>query len=315
MGANAQLSLALVITIASACLLNWGYLTEHQAASGLPPLSIKHPWATVRLLFASRRWLVGFASEVVGWALYVLALALAPLSLVQATSAGGIGVLAFLVGRLGTQRLARRERVGVGVAVTGLGLLGLSLAGGAEHGKTGGWVPVLAWVGGSIVVAVVCARSATRFLRGGAAHGAAAGILFAAGDVCTKTVVEGGAHIALAPLMLAGYGAGTLVLQMAFQRGGALTSAGLATMLTNAVPIAAGMTIYDEPLPSGAAGVARIAAFAFVIAGAVFLAHEERPAHAPATGEAGAVLAGVVGGDESSDALRSESQPSARGPV
>jgi len=280
MGANAQLSLALVITIASACLLNWGYLTEHSAASSLPAVSIKRPLHAVRVLLASRRWLTGFLAEVAGWLLYVLALALAPLSLVQAASAGGIGVLAFLVGRPGMVRLARRERIGVGVAITGLGLLGLSLARGAEQGRSSAWVPLLAWILGSLVVALLVVRLGGGLLGRGASYGAAAGILFAAGDVCTKSVVEGGIRLALAPLMLAAYAAGTLVLQMGFQRGGALTTAGLATMLTNAVPIAAGMTLYDEPLPSGAAGVARVLAFAFVIAGAVFLAREEQPGDA-----------------------------------
>ena len=280
MGANAQLSLALVITIASACLLNWGYLTEHSAASSLPAVSIKRPLHAVRVLLASRRWLTGFLAEVAGWLLYVLALALAPLSLVQAASAGGIGVLAFLVGRPGMVRLARRERIGVGVAITGLGLLGLSLARGAEQGRSSAWVPLLAWILGSLVVALLVVRLGGGLLGRGASYGAAAGILFAAGDVCTKSVVEGGSRLALAPLMLAAYAAGTLVLQMGFQRGGALTTAGLATMLTNAVPIAAGMTLYDEPLPSGAAGVARVLAFAFVIAGAVILAREEQPGDA-----------------------------------
>ena len=280
MGANAQLSLALVITIASACLLNWGYLTEHSAASSLPPVSIKQPLHAVRVLLASRRWLTGFLAEVAGWLLYVLALALAPLSLVQAASAGGIGVLAFLVGRPGMVRLARRERIGVGIAITGLGLLGLSLARGAEQGRSSEWVPLLAWIVGSLVVALLVVRLGGGLLGRGASYGAAAGILFAAGDVCTKSVVEGGSRLALAPLMLAAYAAGTLVLQMGFQRGGALTTAGLATMLTNAVPIAAGMTLYDEPLPSGAAGVARVLAFAFVIAGAVILAREEQPGDA-----------------------------------
>jgi hypothetical protein len=38
---------------------------------------------------------------------------------------------------------------------------------------------------------------------------------------------------------------------MGFRRGGALVTAGLATLLTNAIPIAAGMTIFHEPLPGG----------------------------------------------------------------
>ena len=229
----------------------------------------------MRLLLASRRWVLGFAAEVGGWSLYVLALALAPLALVQAASAGGIGVLAFLVSRLGNARLHRRERLGVAIAISGLALLGASLGGGAEHGSSGDWVAVLAWVGGSFVVAALAVQPGARVLGGGASFGFAAGILFAAGDVATKSVVEGGARIALAPLMLAAYGIGTLVLQMGFQRGGALTTAGLATMLTNAVPIAAGMSIYHEPLPGGVAGGARILAFACVVVGAVVLSRDE----------------------------------------
>lgn len=281
MSADVQLALALVITIASACLLNWGYLVEHGAASLLPPLSVKRPLAAARLLLASRRWLLGFWAEVGGWSLYVLALALAPLALVQAASAGGIGVLAFLVSRLGSARLHRRERLGVAIAVTGLALLGLSLGGGAEHGSSGDWVAVLAWVGGSFVVAALAVRPGDRVLGGGTRYGIAAGILFAAGDVATKSVVEGGGRIALAPLMLAAYGIGTLVLQMGFQRGSALTTAGLATLLTNAVPIAAGMSIYHEPLPGGAAGAARILAFACVVVGAVVLSRDGHAVSAP----------------------------------
>lgn len=281
MSADVQLALALVITIASACLLNWGYLVEHGAASLLPPLSVKRPLAAARLLLASRRWLLGFWAEVGGWSLYVLALALAPLALVQAASAGGIGVLAFLVSRLGSARLHRRERLGVAIAVTGLALLGLSLGGGAEHGSSGDWVAVLAWVGGSFVVAALAVRPGDRVLGGGTRYGIAAGILFAAGDVATKSVVEGGGRIALAPLMLSAYGIGTLVLQMGFQRGSALTTAGLATLLTNAVPIAAGMSIYHEPLPGGAAGAARILAFACVVVGAVVLSRDGHAVSAP----------------------------------
>jgi hypothetical protein len=72
--------------------------------------------------------------------------------------------------------------------------------------------------------------------------------------------------------MIVFYGCGTLALQLGFQRGRALTAAGIATLATNALPIVAAMTIFAEPLPGGAAGVARVAAFAAVVAGAVALA-------------------------------------------
>jgi hypothetical protein len=270
---SAQTGIALLLTLVSACAVNWGYLTEHRAASALPPLSPRHPLRSVRLLLSQRRWLLGFASETFGFGLYVLAVALAPLALVQAVSAGGIGVLALLVSRTSGTPLDQRERIGVGVAIAGLALLGASLTGGSEHGEPGSWLGIVLWLGASAAVAAALTRGALMRIRGGsAALGLAAGVLFAAGDVSTKVTVDGGSHLAVPPAMIVFYGCGTLALQLGFQRGRALTAAGIATLATNALPIVAAMTIFAEPLPGGAAGVARVAAFAAVVAGAVALA-------------------------------------------
>jgi hypothetical protein len=62
------------------------------------------------------------------------------------------------------------------------------------------------------------------------------------------------------------------LLQLGYQAGGALTVAGVATLLTNALPIAAGTVVLDEPVPSGVFGGLRILAFAAVTAGGVLLA-------------------------------------------
>ena len=56
----------------------------------MPPFSVRRPVEFVRLLFGNRHWVIGFAAETGGWIVYVVALRLAPLSLVQAVSASGI---------------------------------------------------------------------------------------------------------------------------------------------------------------------------------------------------------------------------------
>ncbi len=76
--------------------------------------------------------------------------------------------------------------------------------------------------------------------------------------------------------MIAGYSLGTVFLQFGYQKGGALTVAGLATLLTNALPIAAGTVVLGEPVPSGVYGGVRIAAFAAVTLGAILLARPDR---------------------------------------
>jgi hypothetical protein len=263
---------ALLVTLLSALALNWGYLREHDAAQTLPPLSIRRPWLMVRQVLSSRRWLTGFAAEMSGWGLFVLALAMAPLALVQAVAAGGIGILAALVSRLQPARLTRSERLGVGLSILGLAMLGGSLAGGAQAGTEASWTSLWLWLGASALIAIAVIRLGPSVLGAGAAYGIATGVAFAAGDVTTKATVAG--DLVLVPVLLACYGAGTMLLQMGFQRGGALVTAGLATLLTNAIPIVAGMTIFHEPLPGGGFGGLRVMAFATVVVSAVLLARK-----------------------------------------
>lgn len=70
------------------------------------------------------------------------------------------------------------------------------------------------------------------------------------------------------------------LLQIGYQSGAALTVARLATLFTNAVPIAAGTVVLGEDLPGGTLGVMRVLAFAAVTAGAILLARPEPSRHA-----------------------------------
>src|SRR5207247_10579270 len=93
-----RLAGGLVLALASACALNWSYYVQHGAAASLPPLLLPRPFRSLAALFGNRRWLVGFLTGNGGWVSHVVALTLAPLSLVQACAAGGLAVLAALAG-------------------------------------------------------------------------------------------------------------------------------------------------------------------------------------------------------------------------
>jgi drug/metabolite transporter (DMT)-like permease len=266
-----HLTIAILLTFVSAIAINWAWIREHNAAAGLPPLSVRRPRESLRLLLTNRSWVGGFAAEAGGFLCYVAALALAPLALVQSLSAGGIGILAFLSSRVSGVKLARRDLVGVAVAIVGLAFLGISLAGATGQGDEAVWVGIVIWIAASAALAYVAVRYAARFLGPAAAHGMAAGILLAAGDVVTKAVVSGGARVLFIPAMIVAYSFGTIVLQLGFQKGAALTTAGVATLFTNALPIIAGTTLYDEPFPSGELGVLRGISFALLIAGGALL--------------------------------------------
>jgi hypothetical protein len=208
--------------------------------------------------------------------MYVAALRVAPLSLVQAVAASGVAVLAFVTARGHPSRLVRREQAAVVLAVAGLILLALSLVGKAESDQHPGLVGIIVWLaacgGGAAVLIVV----PTRFGRA-ASLGLAAGLLFADGDVSAKLVGYGGLRlVALVPLIVA-YGTGTSVLQSAYQRGDALTAADTATMVTNAIPIAAGFVLFGEMLPHGMRAVLQVAAFSCLVAIAVAFGHRQVP--------------------------------------
>jgi hypothetical protein len=260
----------------SATLTNIAYLREHDAVASLPALSMRRPVLSVQLLLGNRPWVVAFATETVGFLLYAAALALAPLALVQSIVAGGIGILAFVSARLGHRRLSRRELVGVQLSVLGLVALAVSLAGGQAVEGNGELVPIVLWLGATAGAAALLVLAAQARWGRAVAYGVAGGLLFSIGDISTKLVTQGGARVGFLVLLVAGYALGTGLLQIGYQAGAALTVAGLATLATNALPIAAGTTVLDEPLPSGALGVVRVVAFGAVVAGAVLLARPAR---------------------------------------
>jgi uncharacterized membrane protein YfcA len=93
--------------------------------------------------------------------------------------------------------------------------------------------------------------------------------------VVTAGAVAGGLGLLLVPAVLAAHGLAFVCLQLGFQRGGALATAGVSALLMNALPIVAGVVLFRERLPGGLLGGVRVAAFACVVVGAALLARRE----------------------------------------
>jgi drug/metabolite transporter (DMT)-like permease len=263
--------LGLSLALVSALAVNWAYAKEHDAAAELPRLSFREPVKSVRSLLGARAWVTAFGVETVGFLLYVAALHFAPLSLVQAVGATGIAFLAFVACHGRVHELSWRERCAVALAVAGLVLLGLSLSGTHQSDSSPSAFWVFVWLASCAAAAFLVTRISSARFAPAARFGMAAGLLFAVGDISAKLVSYGGAWFAGLVSLIVGYALGTSTLQGAFQRGGALTAAGIATLTTNAVPIAAGFVLFGEELPDGAAGVLQIAAFACVVLSATLL--------------------------------------------
>ena len=128
------LTAGLVLAVCSAIALNWGWVAQHRAASALPPLSLRRPIRSLRVLFTTPAWLVGFSTGIGGWAFYVAAVALAPLSLVQAVAAGSVGLIALFARTQGSSA-SGAQLAAIALSIAGLLLLAVSLGSGGVHDR------------------------------------------------------------------------------------------------------------------------------------------------------------------------------------
>jgi hypothetical protein len=275
---HASLFIGLLLALLTAAAFNWSWVAQHTITSQLPRLELRRPMWSLKLLFSHRRWLFAFLVGIGGWVFYVLALRLAPLSLVQSVSAGGLGLLAVLAQRESGERLPRREWVGIGMAIVGLVFLAVSLADASTHAKHGSWLALGSWFAVSWLGVLLFLGPAASLLAPGAAWGISAGLMYAAADVGTKAAVGGGLFLLVIIPVWACHGLAFTIIQMGFQRGRALATAGLSSFCTNALPIAGGVLVYHEHVPGGALGALRVLAFVCIVLGAAAVARKERAA-------------------------------------
>lgn len=243
----------LALAVAASLALNGSFLVQHLGAVGAPAISILRPLSSLAGLLRSRLWLAGTAAGLAGWMLHVGALSAAPLSLVQAFSAGGLALVVPVAARLTKSPLRRAERSAIALMV--LALLALAL-GSAAAPLTHG-IPLLAMLAFlTLAGATALALAATPGRRRRAQTlGAAAGVLYGVGDAATKaatTVAHAGVWAALASpwpaLILLASVAAFFCFQRGLQIGPAIPVIVLMTAATNITAVLAGLAVFGEPL-------------------------------------------------------------------
>ena len=276
MSVSVQIGLLLALATAFASVL--GFLYKHRGAIESPKVDMRRPLRTSFALFRNPWYTLGIGVAMAGWGLHVGALALAPISLVQATIAGGLVLLTVTADRLFAHEVTRREWIGVALAALGLAFLAATLGDTADEAhsdyEVARLVAYVAIVAGSAgAVAWLAARSP----REGILFGASAGLFWAASDTAIKALSgnlgEAGwidivIHPLAAVIALASL-AGLVVSARSLQVGKAVPVIAVTSVAANALTIAAGPIVFSEPLPEGTLDVVvRMAAFALVICAA-----------------------------------------------
>ena len=120
--------LAVAMAVAASLFINYALFLEKVAVDALPKVKLKLSWALVKSFITNIPWLKAQGFNVLGFAIYMTALAFAPVSVVEPIIAAGLALTAYLaVKRLG-EKPSRGDWYAIGGSIVGVILLGVSLA-------------------------------------------------------------------------------------------------------------------------------------------------------------------------------------------
>ncbi len=285
------LHLGILLALVCAVATNFAFLLKYRGANAAPEVSWRHPLRSGLALLRSKWFAVGMLVALGGWLLHVGALALAPLSVVQATLSGGLVFLTVFAERVFGLGVGRRQWIGVGLTALGLALLAVTLPGTGGTHSTYSLAAMIVFESALLAVGTLLVLSP----RLGAPHhhhgvllGAAAGILIGVSDVAVKALVGAvgaGGPVALASPWLAAAAIGSLLAFYAsahgLQRGEAVPVITLTTAAASITAIGGGIIVFGDPLAGDPFGiVVQFLAFALVIAAAVLTPAPVRAAEA-----------------------------------
>jgi enterochelin esterase-like enzyme len=241
----------LLLALSSAALINFGFLLQHRGLNGPGRGGMV---ATLAAAIRNRTWLAGQALGWTGFLAQILAVAIAPLALVQAFAAGGLALSVPIAARVFSYRISRSQLYAVLLMAAGLAVLPIGFSAGPGRLHSG---PLVICVAVAVTVALVAAVSGAQWLRA-----VAAGIFYGVADAAIKAVsigwrMNGSAALwsGWTPLAVLATFAGFLAFQAALQSGGAISSISLMNALAALVALACGLAACGESLGAGPVAV------------------------------------------------------------
>jgi drug/metabolite transporter (DMT)-like permease len=283
------------LALALACALgtNVAFLLKHRGAVLAPPVLPQHPLRSAAGLFRSKWFALGFLVAIGAWVLHVAALALAPLSIVQAVLSGGLVFLAVLAERYFGFHLGRRQWLGLFITAAGLVVIGLTSGSDATDPPGYALAALIVVECTVLLLATGLAVFSSRLGVGRAAEGmllgVAAGALFGVSDIALKylTDVVGEGVLELAsPWLVVAVAASVVAFYASaagLQLGPGVEVIALTSVAANLIAIAGGILVFRDPVGSGAVEIAaRMVAFCLVIVGAALMPAPMRAARMPA---------------------------------
>ena len=272
----------LLFALACALTAQVALLCKHRGASAAPAVDIRRPLRSAAGLFRAKWFAIGFGIALAAWALQVMAMSLAPLSLVKAVIAGSLALLVVPAQRWFGHRIGRRELIGLGLSGVGLALLAVTMHNAAMHANSDySTSAMIAFESGAVAIGlmlVLSGRHERAVAHTGIFLGAAAGVMLGVADVSVKALtgtVPGDPMSLLGPwtlvALLGGVGA-FFALARGLQVGGAIQVIALSTIASNVAAVLGGIIVFGDPVGGDPlAIIGRVLAFAAVIGAAALM--------------------------------------------
>jgi enterochelin esterase-like enzyme len=242
---------ALLLALVSAAAINLGFMLQHRGHAA-HPAGARRPLAAA---LRSRWWLAGQALGWVGFAGQIIAVAIAPLSLVQAFAAGGLAISVPLAAGLFRYRVSRRQLLAVLVIAASLASLPLALSPAHGHLHTDALIR-------SAVIALLAAAALALTGRP-SLRAIAAGVFYGVADAAIKAVsvawrLHGSVALfsgwtALAVVATLG---GFVAFQAALRAESAVSAISLMSAFAALVALACGVYAFGESLGRTSAAIA-----------------------------------------------------------
>lgn len=124
-------SLGIAVAALATTSYNVGLILEKRALRRLPPIDARHAVALLRTVLLDPAWMIGFALMTCGLGFQVVALTLAPVSVVQPVVGSGVVILVALSAVVLRERLGWLELGCVLAVVVAIGAIALSATGAA----------------------------------------------------------------------------------------------------------------------------------------------------------------------------------------
>jgi len=270
------LTVQLGILLALLCALstNLGFLYKHRGACAAANVDVRHPLKSAAALFGSKWFAIGMLVATGAWIFHVAALALAPLSLVQAVISGGLVFLTVLAERVFGFKVGPRQWVGVGLTALGLVLLAFTLPATDGAHSSYSHVGMIAFEAGLLAIGALLVFShklgAPREHHG-VILGTAAGVLFGVSDISIKaltgTVGDAGVLGLVSPWFLVAIVASVFAFYASasgLQKGEAVPVITLTSAAANVSAISGGIIVFGDPMPQDTLGIV-VQCFAFLL--------------------------------------------------